>query len=135
MAVQYSTALRNLWLDDWETTVGTSAKIYIRTGSKPANCAASDTGTLLVEFDLGSDWASDASSGLKSLSSLPALATAVATGIAAHYRIKDSSGTTCHEQGTVTATGDGGDVTIDSTSISSGQSVQIVTWTKTAPGA
>jgi|ERR1043166_125203 hypothetical protein len=135
MTVQYGTTMRNALLDQWETTIGTGAKVYIRTGSPPANCAAADTGTLLVEFDLGSDWAANAGSGAKTLNSLPVSATAVAGGTAGHYRIKDSAGTTCHEQGTVTATGGGGDATIDNTSITSGQSVQITGWTKTAPGA
>lgn len=135
MAVQYNTTLRNTWLDDWETTIGTSAKIYIRTGAQPANCAAADSGTLLAEFDLASDWAANASGGTKTLNSLPLSTTAVASGTAAHYRIKDSTGTTCYEQGTVTATGGGGDATIDNTSVTSGQTVQITSWTKTAPGA
>ncbi len=56
------------------------------------------------------------------------------TGTAGHYRIVDSAGTTCHEQGTVTATGGGGDVTIDNTSIVSGQAVNISGWTVTEPG-
>ena len=91
MAVQYGTTLRNTWLDDWETTIGTNAKIYFRTGSPPANCAAADTGTLLVEFDLATDWASAASGGSKSLSGLPLAAVAVATGAVGHYRIKDNN--------------------------------------------
>lgn len=135
MTVQWSTSLRNALLDAWEAAIGTSAKIYIRTGAQPANCAAADSGTLLVEFDLNSDWAAAASSGSKDLNDLPFSATASGSGTAAHYRVKDSAGTTCHEQGTVTATGGGGDVTIDNAVIASGQSVQITSWTKTAPGA
>jgi hypothetical protein len=135
MTIQYSTTLRNTWLDDWEAVLGTSAKIFIRTGPPPANCAAADSGTLLAEFDLASDWSANASGGAKTLSSLTLSTISVGTGLAGHYRITDSAGTTCHEQGTVTATGGGGDATIDNTSISSGQTVQITAWTKTAPGA
>jgi hypothetical protein len=36
-----------------------------------------------------------------------------AAGTAAHYRIYASDGTTAHLQGTVTATGGGGDLTVD----------------------
>lgn len=137
MTVQWSTTVRNALLDAWEATIGTSAKIYIRSGSPPANCAAADTGTLLAEFDLASDWATAASSGSKSLDSLPLSTTAVAGAPtnAGHYRIKDSTGTTCHEQGTVTIAGGGGDAIIDGIAITLGQEVDLVTFTKTAPGA
>lgn len=135
MTVQWSTTLRNALLDQWETTVGTSAVVKIFTGSAPANCGTADSGTKLVEFDLASDWASAASSGSKSLSSTPISATAAGTGTAGYYRIYESTATTCHEQGTVTVTGGGGDMTIDNTSITSGQTVKITSWTKTAPGA
>ena len=135
MTVQWSTTLRNALLDQIETTIGTSAKIFIRTGAQPSDCSQADSGTLLAEFDLASDWASNAAAGSKALSSTPISTTAVASGTAGHYRIKDSAGTTCHEQGSVTATGGGGDATIDNTSINNGQTVQITSWTKTAPGA
>ncbi len=120
-------------LDQFETTIGTSAVVRIYSGTQPANCAAANSGTLCVEFDLGVDWMAAASSGSKAFSSTPISATAVGTQTAAHYRIYDSTATTCHEQGTVTATGMGGDITIDNTSIVSGQTVQITSWTKTAP--
>ena len=135
MSLQFSTTLRNALLDQIETTMGTAAKVYVRTGSAPANCGSADSGTLLVEFDLGSDYMGNASAGAKSFSSTPISATAVATGTAAHFRIKDSGGTTCHIQGTVTATGGGGDIEIDNTSITNGQTVQITSWSITAPGA
>jgi hypothetical protein len=135
MTVQWSGGVRNAMLDAWETAIGTSAKIRILTGSMPANCAAAESGTLLVSYSLASDWASAAASGAKSLSSLPLSASAGATGTAGYYRITDSAGTTCHEQGTITVTGGGGDMTIDNTSIASGQTVQITAFTKTAPAA
>lgn len=131
MSIQLSTAVRNARLDTIETTVGTSAVVKIRTGSVPANCAAADSGTVLVSYSLASDWAGAASSGSKSFSSTPVSGTAAATGTAAHYRVYASDGTTCHMQGTVTATGGGGDMTIDNTSITSGQSVNITSWSIT----
>lgn len=137
MTVQWSTTLRNALLDQWEATISTSAVVKIFTGSPPADCGTADSGTMLVEFDLASDWAAAASSGSKSLSSTPISATAAAgsPSTAGYYRIYASDGSTCHEQGTITATGGGGDMTIDNTSISSGQTVKITSWTKTAPGA
>lgn len=130
MTVQYSTNVRNAALDSWETAIGTSAKIQIRSGAQPANCAAAATGTLLVEYALAADWAGAAASGSKTLNSLPISGTASAAGTAGHYRIVDSAGTTCHEQGSITATGGGGDMTIDNTSIANGQSVNITGFTK-----
>ncbi|MGA4923535.1 hypothetical protein, partial [Bacillus subtilis] len=55
-----------------------------------------------------------------------------ATGTAAHFRIYASDGTTAHIQGTVTATGGGGDLTLDNTSIASGQAIAISSFSITA---
>lgn len=136
MTVQWSTALRNALLDQWEASIGTNPRLRIFSGSPPLNCGVvSDSGTLLAEFVLGSDWAPAASGGIKTISGLPMDTTGLAAGNAAHYRIKDNAGTTCHEQGTVTISGGGGDATIDNPSIAVGQTVTLTAYTKTAPGA
>lgn len=135
MTLQFSTAVRNAMLDTIESTPGVSCHLQVLTGSVPANCAAADGGTVLVEFDLASDWAAAASGGSKSFNNTPLSETAVATGTAAHFRLYDSAGTTCHMQGTVTLTGGGGDMTIDNTSINTGQTVKVTGFTLTAPGA
>lgn len=134
MALQYSVAVRNAQLDAFESTVSTSAKLQIRTGSAPADCAASNSGSLLVEMTLPSDWMAAASSGSKAKSSTWS-GTASGTGTAAHFRIFDNAGTTCHAQGSVTATGGGGTMEIDNTSVASGQSVSVSTFTLTAGNA
>ncbi len=131
MAVQFSTAVRNARLDSIETTIGTSAVLKIRTGAQPADCATADSGTVLATFSLPNDWANAASGGSKTKAGTWQDTSADATGTAAHYRLYASDGTTCHEQGSVTVTGGGGDLTLDSVSITSGQSVTISTWTKT----
>lgn len=130
MAVQLSVASRNARLDAIETAVGTAPKLQIRTGAQPANCAAADSGTLLCEMTLPSDWASAAASGAKAKSGTWS-GTGAAAGTAAHFRLKDSAGTTCHMQGTVTITGGGGDMTVDNTSIAVSQAVTVNTWTMT----
>lgn len=135
MALQLSTSVRNAMLDAIETTVGTSAILEIRTGSVPATCATADSGSVLVTYNLASDWAAAASSGSKALSSTPISGTAGATGTAGHFRLKDSGGTTCHAQGTITATGGGGDMTVDNTSITSGQTVNVTSLTFAQSGA
>lgn len=130
MAVQFSVAVRNARLDAIEATIGTSPKLRILTGSKPANCAAAETGTLLAEITCPSDWLAAPSNGQKALSGTWTVA-ASAAGTAGYYRIVDSAGTTCHEQGTITATGGGGDMTVDNTSIASGQTVTVTSKTLT----
>lgn len=135
MAVKWSTTVRNAVLDAWETAIGTGAIIRIYTGSAPAAVGDASTGTLLVQYTLASDWAAAASGGTKSLNSVPISGTGADTGTAGYYRIFASNGTTCHEQGTVTATGGGGDMTISNTSITSGQAVNITSFVLTAPRA
>lgn len=121
-------------MDAMESTIGTAAKLQIRSGTVPANCGAADSGTLLVELDLPSDWMAAASGGSKAKAGTWS-DTADAAGTAGHWRLKDSSGATCHAQGTVTATGGGGDLTLDNTSIASGQTVTINTFSLTAGNA
>lgn len=127
--------VRNAQLDAVETTVGTAPLLRIYSGSAPANCAAAASGTLLAEATLPSDWMAAANSGSKALSGTWQDASANATGTAGHWRLYDSGGTTCHAQGTVTATGGGGDMTLDNTSIASAQSVTITSFTITAGNA
>ena len=135
MALQYSTTVRNAQLDAFETAIGTSAIIKIRSGSVPANCAAADSGTVLATINLPSDWMAAASSGSKAKSGTWEDTSADATGTAAHWRLYASDGTTCHAQGTITATGGGGDMTLDNTSIASGQTVTVTTFTISAGNA
>lgn len=132
MALQYSVAVRNAQLDAVETTIGTSAVLKIKSGSAPANCAAADSGTVLATLTLPSDWMAAASSGSKAKAGTWEDTSADATGTAAHFRLYASDGTTCHAQGTVTATGGGGDLTVDNTSFASGQSFTVTTFTISA---
>ena len=130
MGVQFSVAVRNARLNAIETTIGASPKLQIRSGAAPANCAAADTGTLLAEIPCPADFMADASNGSKALAGSWTVA-ASAGGTAGHYRIKDNSGATCHEQGSITATGGGGDMTLDNVSISADQTVTITSKTMT----
>ena len=134
MAIQLGTTYRNAAADQFETTTGTAPKLQIRTGAQPANCAAADSGTLLAELTLPSDWLAAASGGAKDLAG-SWTGTGSNAGTAAHFRVKDSAGTTCHMQGSVTATGGGGDMTLDNTSIASAQTVTITSFTLTVGGA
>lgn len=131
MTVQLSTAVRNARLDSIETTIGTSPLLRVYTGSMPANAAAASTGTLLAECTLPSDFMAAASSGSKAKSGTWEDTSANNNGTAGYFRIFDSAGTTCHLQGTVTATGGGGDMEVNNTTFASGQAFTVTTFTLT----
>lgn len=133
MTVQMGTTLRNARLDQIESTVGTAPILTIRTGAQPVDCAAANSGTVLATITLPSDWLAAASGGTKAKSGTWQDASADNTGTAAHWRLHDSSATTCHLQGSV---GQGtGDLSLDNTSIVAGQSITINTWTFTEGNA
>lgn len=135
MAVQLSTAARNAGLDAYETAIGTAPVLKIRTGAAPATCATADSGTVLATLTLPSDWMAAASGGTKAMAGTWEDTSADATGTAAHFRIYASDGTTCHMQGTVTASGDGGDMTVSSTAFEAGHVFSITAFTWTAGNA
>lgn len=129
MAVQLSTTVRNARLDAIETAVGASAIMRIRTGTVPANCGTADSGTVLATLNLPSDWLAAASGGSKAISGTWQDASADATGTAAHFRIYDSGGSTCHIQGTVGTSAS--DLIVDSTSFTAGQQFTVTAFTLT----
>lgn len=141
MTVQWSTTVRNAVCNIIPTTIGATPHVEIWSGSQPANCATASSGTKLAKFDLvgsAGTWNDAAASGtiaFVSAATLPVSTTGLANGTAGYYRVFASDDSTCHEQGTVTVTGGGGDCTIDNTTIASAQTVQITGFTKTAPGA
>lgn len=126
-AFQFSDAARDAALDAVETAIGASPTLEIRSGAAPATCASADSGTVLATMTLPADWMAASSGGTKAKSGTWQDASADATGTAGHFRIKAS--TTCHIQGSVTITGGGGDMTLDNTSIATGQTVTINTFT------
>ncbi|WP_295169663.1 hypothetical protein [uncultured Brevundimonas sp.] len=128
MAIQLSVAARNARLDTFESTAGASAKLQIRSGAQPANCAAAASGTLLCEIAMPSDWMANAASGSKAKAGTWS-GTGAAAGTAGHFRIVDNAGTTCHMQGSVGTSGT--DMTLDNTNIASGQTVTVNTFTVT----
>lgn len=135
MALQFSAGVRNAILDVIESTIGATAVLKIRSGAAPATVATADSGTVLATLTLPSDWMAAASGGSKAKSGTWEDTSADATGTAAHFRLYASDGTTAHMQGTVTATGGGGDMTVDNTSFAAAQAFTITGFTLTAPGA
>lgn len=136
MARKLHPTLRNAMADVYESTIGASPKLQLRTGAPPADCTAADTGTLLAECAVPADWLTAASGGAKTKLgswSFTGLAAAGAGTNIGHYRLKDTAGTTCYDQGTVTVTGGGGDMEIDNTNIAQNQAGSVSNWSITAP--
>jgi hypothetical protein len=131
MAVKISVTVRNARLDAIETAIGVSAVLKIRVGAPPTNIADADSGTVLATMTLPSNWMADAASGAKALTGTWQDADADAAGTAGHFRVYASNGTTQHIQGTVTATGGGGDMTLDNAVIAAAQVVNVTTFTLT----
>lgn len=135
MTLQYSVAVRNARLDVVESTTGASAILKIRSGAPPASCTTADSGTVLATLALPADYMAPASGGTKAMSGTWQDNAADAGGTAGHWRLYANDGTTCHAQGTITATGGGGDMTIDNVSFAAGQAFSITGFTLTAGNA
>ena len=131
MAIKISAALKNARLNAIESTIGTGAVLKIHEGAAPAAISSSDTGTVLVTMQLDADWMAAASSGVKAFTGTWSDTSADATGTAGHFRLYAVDGTTQHVQGTVTGSTGGGDMTLDNTSIASGQTVTVTGFTLT----
>jgi hypothetical protein len=123
MTLQFSVTVRNARLDAIPTAIGASPVLKIRTGAPPANCAAADTGSLLASAQLPSTWLSDAADGVISKSGPWTDPSSDASGDAGHFRI--DAGGLCQMQGTVTATGGGGDMTVAEIEFTAGRAFSI----------
>jgi len=133
-----SIAVRNAELDAYEATVGASPLIKFFFEAEPANCGAADAGSARAAGTLPADWMGAAAAGVKSKAGAWTLTGQVAAGTGTdvtHYRIYDAAGTTCHEQGSVTVTGGGGNIEVDNVNIANNQVVTITGWTRTAGNA
>lgn len=132
MALKYGTGYRNSRLDILESTIGTAPLLRILTGAPPATPATAQSGTLLAEISLPSDWMAAASAGSKAMNGVWS-GSAVANGTAGYFRILNSAGTVVHIQGTAGTSGT--DMILDSASFAVGQAFSVLTFTVTAPGA
>lgn len=135
MPLQLSVNVRNAQLDAIETAIGATAVLRMYTGAAPASCAAASTGTQLISATLPADWMAAAASGSKALLGTWSDASADASGDAGYFRIFESTGTTCHVQGTITASGGGGDLTLASVTIAATETVTVTAFTLTAGNA
>lgn len=128
MTVRMADAVKNAMLDAYESNIGTSPVLRMYTGSVHATFGTAPAGTLLAELTLPSDWMAAASAGSKAKSGTWQDASANASGTIGCYTLSTSGGTII-EDGSVTATGGGGDIEVDNTSAVAGQAVTITGWT------
>jgi hypothetical protein len=111
--------------------------IEIRTGSQPATVATAASGTLLGTLTLSDPAFGNATTASPSVATASAITSdtnADATGTAGWFRAYDSAGTAIID-GSVSATGGGGDLTLDSTSIIAGGTIAMTSWTISMPTA
>lgn len=135
MAFQLSVNARNATLQALEDEIGANPILTISTGSAPLNCGAANTGTVLATMILPNDWLSTPVSGNINISGNWQDLSADASGTAGYFRLHDGAGTICHMQGTVTPTGQGGDMQLDNTNIAIGQQITVTSFSITAGGA
>lgn len=133
MALSFSTTLRNARADAITTTAGNSGKLRIYSGTRPANVAASITGTLLAELTCNATFAPSASSGVLTLNAITQDSTADATGTATHFRLFKSDGTTAVIDGDVGTSGS--DLNLNTTSIVANAIVSVTSFVITEANA
>lgn len=137
MALKLSTTVRNAMLDAIEADLLTGGVPVMRiwSGTVPANCAAANAldGAILASPTIGAgDPFAPASNGSKVKSGTWEDTAADASGTATHFRMYRFGGTVCVMQGTVTATGLGGDLTVDNTNFAANQAFTITAFTLNA---
>jgi hypothetical protein len=114
------------------TAIGSGATIQIRSGTKPATPETAAAGTLLCTVTVAGSFSS---TGGVLTAADPASANPVAsTPVAGHFRLLTSGGTAILD-GTVTATGGGGDMQLWSTTITVGVPVDLGVPSFTVPVA
>lgn len=134
MALSLATSARTAMCDalvDLLDAGSGAGTMQIRTGTKPATPNTAATGTLLATVTLVDPAFGAASSGVATLAD-PGAVTAVADGTAGWFRALDSTGAAVFD-GTVTATGGGGDLTLATTTVTIGLSIDVTGGTVTMP--
>ncbi len=135
MTIAYSDNLATYVLDSGYTKWASADLLQLRSGAAPGPNAA-PTGTLLATVVLPASPMNAAAARAKTKNGTWSVA-AVATGTIGHYRLVKAGdpgtadATQPREEGSVTITGGGGDMTVDNTSIAINQVVTVNTFTKT----
>lgn len=135
MGTRLATATRNAMCDAAVDLVDGGAgagKIKIYTGSQPATPNTSPTGSLLCTVTLGDPAFGAAATGVATLNGTPITATGSAAGDAGWFRVEDSAGAAVYD-GTCTVTGGGGQLQLNTVTISNGVDVEVTSGSFTMP--
>lgn len=109
--------------------------IRVYTGAQPSSADLAATGTLLATFTTNDPAFGSSAGGTATLVVTPAISTTgVAAGDAAWFRVLTSAGATVLD-GSVTATGGGGDMIMSTVTVSVGLTLQLTAATITMPAA
>lgn len=128
MTLDLNNAFANIVLDLYDTHFPAGAILELRTGGV-AGAENPDTGTLLASITLpATPWAA-AAAGSKAKQGVWS-DVGLAAGSIAHYRLHNAADTR-REEGTVTATGGGGDATVDNVVVAVGQVVTVSSYVRT----
>lgn len=122
MTLRYAADLRNAKLDSITTFAGNAALLRIYDGTQPATGGTPTT--LLAELVCGTPFAAAASAGVLTLGAVTQDPSANATGTATWFRLVKADGTTHVFDGTAGTSG--ADLNLTTTSIVTGQPVQIL---------
>lgn len=131
MAEKIGLTVQNRQADSLGSTFYGSGTLKIYTGSQPATADTAVTGTLLCTITLPATPFAASSGGVIAKSGTWS-GTAGATGTAGYFRIL-TSGASFPLDGAITGTGGGGELELANTSITSGQTVTITSFTITQP--
>jgi hypothetical protein len=130
MAIKFDTTTRNAEMDAVTTRVGTSARLRVYNGTRPANPGTAITSqTMLVELTCNATAFAPAASGGVLTANAISNGTAAATGTASWFRLFQSNGTTAIMDGDVATSG--ADLNLNNTSIATGQTVSVTSFTIT----
>lgn len=140
MAVTHSTVLRNTSLTaGLKTAFDTTMVIKIYTGTPPGANAA-QTGTLLGTLTGSATAFGAPATGVMTAAAIADDSSADATGTAGYFRmckaadVQGATGTVDPRiEGTITATGGGGDMTLDNIAVTLGGVLHCTSFTYTAP--
>lgn len=124
MAITLNVTLKNTLLDGLDATFN-SGTLTIYTGTAPGAGNAA-TGSVLSIITLPADAFAAASGGTKNAQGTWQDNSADSSGTAGYFRLVGGSNIL---EGTVTATGGGGDLTLDNVVISAGQQVTVTAFT------
>lgn len=141
MGLSFSTAMRNAIVAALGDATFTGGRLQFRTGAKAASPGAAPSGTLVSEITLPADAFTDPAAGAVAKNGLWEDPAADAAGLIGHYRFLQNGDANAADEtqerveGTVTATGGGGDIEFDNPDVEAGQRITVNSYTTTQPAS